>query len=560
MAKYNIVSTSKFNPFTYEELVRPLQEATQTHVAIEDQLSDYSSKVSMLGSMINPETEQESYTKYQNYINNVNSQTEALNREGLNKVNRQGLQKAKNEYMQNIIPIEQAFTRRRQLAEEQRRLKISDPTLFIDNDASLIKLDDLVNNPELSYNALSGASIEKQASTLASNLTRQLRSNPDKWDKILETTIGDKSAAQYYRNKQQQGYTINEILSLDDKALTTIIDQVLQGTPFYRNADPITKEEIEIFAKRGIWSALGTTKNETLTNRAFEEQLKPDKDTLPELPPEHHFREVSTTFTDTSENTEKLKNNIDFIKNLIENPNLMDKEETVSLPTYFASGATVRKEHTFKPNEDKIFDILQNAGIDTTSLVRKDGKFTKETEEILSNIINKLNSDIDKSAYRSTFYSLNVVDSANLNDILLQNASIQHQQNSKSIAFTHIKSNGNRGNGATPEEVRPFLNKNTAFVYNPIKKRFEITGYNDGERKTFMVDPETISSKTVTLTDENGKKIIKNSLQHAMDIIDDRIKKEDYEGAKKLRTAMLNDIYYSSQSRSKVQSNTNSQL
>ena len=197
---------------------------------------------------------------------------------------------------------------------------------------------------------------------------------------------------------------------------------------------------------------------------------------------------------------------------------------------------------------------------DTTSLVRKDGKFTKETEEILSNIINKLNSDIDKSAYRSTFYSLNVVDSANLNDILLQNASIQHQQNSKSIAFTHIKSNGDRGNVATPEEVRPFLNKNTAFVYNPIKKRFEITGYNDEERKTFMVDPETISSKTVTLTDENGKKIIKNSLQHAMDIIDDRIKKEDYEGAKKLRTTMLNDIYYSSQSRSKVQSNTNSQL
>lgn len=268
MATSYVTIGSKFRPFSYEELVRPLQEATVAHQALETEYADLDTKAGVWENIANEQTDPKAYRMYKNYSDELRSQADLLATEGLTQASRQNLMKMKGRYSQEITPIEQAYTRRRQLADEQRKALAENPTLMYQRDASTMSLDEFIDNPELDYGAsYSGALLAKQAGDMASNLAKSMRSDPRKWSSILN--------GQYWQTMEKSGYTPEEIIlasQFNEEApeeLRNIMKQVYESSGIGSWADNSTKRRAIDYITSGLYNAIGTTKYDTLKNEDY---------------------------------------------------------------------------------------------------------------------------------------------------------------------------------------------------------------------------------------------------------------------------------------------------
>lgn len=147
MANYSLVVGSKFSPFSYQELLQPALMATQAHQELENQYGELATKASIWEKMANEQTDSKAYRMYKTYSDELKDKANKLAREGLNVSSRQELLDMRNRYSQDIVPIENAYNQKNKLAEEQRNLRASNPSIMFDRDFSSISLDDLINNP-----------------------------------------------------------------------------------------------------------------------------------------------------------------------------------------------------------------------------------------------------------------------------------------------------------------------------------------------------------------------------------------------------------------------------
>lgn len=166
MANY-IVSGSKFRPFSYAEMLQPVQSATVVHQELENKYGELATKASVWEEMANEQTDPYAYKMYKTYANDLEEQASQLAREGLNAASRQNMLKMKQRYSRDIVPIEQAYKRRQELTDEQRKALMANPSLMYDVDFSRTSLDDLISNPNMSYTSVSGDDLYKKGKEAA---------------------------------------------------------------------------------------------------------------------------------------------------------------------------------------------------------------------------------------------------------------------------------------------------------------------------------------------------------------------------------------------------------
>ena len=268
MAASYITIGSKFKPFSYDELVKPLQEATVAHQALETEYADLDTKAGVWENIANEQTDPIAYQMYKSYSEDLKNQADILASEGLTPTSRQNLMKMRGRYSQEITPIEQAYTRRRQLSDEQRKALAENPTLMYQRMASTMSLDDFIANPELDYGAsYSGALLTQQVSNAASNLRREMRDNPRKWRGILGN--------QYYETVMQTGFSSDDIYKAITKPeeanplLTNLVNDVIGSSGIQNWADRQTLAKALYHANQGLWSAVGETKYDTVQNKDY---------------------------------------------------------------------------------------------------------------------------------------------------------------------------------------------------------------------------------------------------------------------------------------------------
>lgn len=330
MATSYVTIGSKFRPFSYDELVKPLQEATVAHQALETEYADLDTKASVWENIANEQTDPKAYQMYKRYSEDLRSQADALASQGLTQASRQNLLKMKGRYSQEITPIEQAYTRRRQLADEQRKALAENPTLMYQRDASTMSLDDFIANPEIDYGAsYSGALLAKQAGDMASNLAKSMRSDPRKWEHILN--------GQYWQTMEKSGYTPEEIILASQfnkdapDELRSIMKQVYESSGIGSWADNSTKRRAIDYITSGLYNAIGTTKYETLQDRGFltpyeRWKMRGEEEIPPEQPIFYDY--VGTELDiDRNANTKQLNEDL---KNLRAYKDMIDNGETVS--------------------------------------------------------------------------------------------------------------------------------------------------------------------------------------------------------------------------------------
>jgi hypothetical protein len=268
MANYSLVINSKFRPFTYDELMKPVHDSTVAHQEVEAAYGALDTQASKWEHMANQATDEKAYTMYKTYADDLRAQADNLARNGLNALSRKDLLTMQRRYAQEITPIENAYTRRAALADEQRKLSQQDVSLRFQKDAATMSLDDFIDNPMLDYGkSYSGAALEKQAGEAAASLAKGLR----------EYAITGTSDPYTNAFVLKYGYTPERIAKFlsdfenpdspnHDAALAQILESVIDTSGVRSWNDEAALDEAYSWASRGLLKAIGESKVNPMEN------------------------------------------------------------------------------------------------------------------------------------------------------------------------------------------------------------------------------------------------------------------------------------------------------
>lgn len=260
---------TNFRPFSYQEMLAPALMATQAQQEIENAYSELDSQAAAVGTLANEADDPVTYAKYRAFENNLRTQADTLATQGLTPASRKALINTKNYYASQITPIQNAITRRRALADEQRKALLSNPTLLyqrnFNNRSYDTSLDRFIDNPDYDYGSFySGALLTQQVSKAASNLAKELSSygKGKKLDSYTNTFL------------QHYGFTRNQVLEAINnpespnasKVLNAIVDSTISSSGIPNWADKNTLSRAYNFAREGLWEAIGPDKISTFTD------------------------------------------------------------------------------------------------------------------------------------------------------------------------------------------------------------------------------------------------------------------------------------------------------
>lgn len=264
MANYSLVINSQFKPFSYQEMLAPVLMATQTHQELENQYGELSAKANVWEEMANEQTDPYAYKMYKTYANDLEEQAGQLAREGLNASSRRDMLNMRARYSKEITPIEAAYKRREELAAEQRKASLSNPTMFYQRNASAMSLDDFIKNPSIDYGErYSGALLAQQVGQMAANLKTALTG------KGKLKGIG---LPYQYEQLLQYGYTPQQIQQAitspqeGNPVLNTIVEQALAASGMKNWASPEQLAQARAYANQGLYNAIGKTEFKNFTD------------------------------------------------------------------------------------------------------------------------------------------------------------------------------------------------------------------------------------------------------------------------------------------------------
>lgn len=548
MANYSFVSNAKFRPFSYQEMLQPLQAYTQEYNTIQEGMGELGTKADIFEKMANEQTDPQAYAIYKQYSNDLAAQAESLAKQGLTPASRQGLIDMKRRYSSEIVPIEQAYKRRQELIDEQRKLQAQDSTLLFDRPASTLSLDELIANPALSPQSYSGALLSKQVGTAAQNLAKNVREDKRKWEDIL--------GKQYYETIMQRGFKPDEILQAiqnNPKAspiLQGIVEDAIGSSGIRNWGDENILNRAYDYARQGLWNAVGETQYQTLSNKAYdyamqERLAQARKKGTKEDVQSPYFRSSGVTKV-KDVNVEKKKDDIAFIQGVRNGTiNLDETAQRVvgsdPLELYGTRGHLQRtpgKVETYKPNQERISNLMKEYGIRN-----------------LDQIEAKLNSDLNKSAMREVTYITSITDPTLISKTIRENAaSISRRTDGKSGIY-ELDSN-KKGDMLSYKDIKDYFNEDSQIEYDP-NLGIVFTGTNSkGDTKNFLLDPEVVAGETKVY--EGG--IRRNVIQNQLMLINQAIENEDVEAQRHYITELMNDIYSRFNSIAKRESNTDSNI
>lgn len=266
MANYSLIANSTFQPFTYQELSAPLerQELYQEKLAEEyDKLSTQADVLEAMGAN-DRDKNSGAYNRYKAYSDSLRKEADDLYKFGLNTESRQRLTDLRRKYNTEIVPIQNAWSKREKEADDQMKASLQNPSLMFTRDARNTTLDDYLRNPQGGYGVINGANITAQMATMAKNLEKQVRSGDTTIENIDPYT---------YNYIRKYGLDANMIRDWrNNPTLSKMFEQVMQSngvTPEALQNSANMQNIIDKstgYAEMGMWNAIGEDKAQQIEN------------------------------------------------------------------------------------------------------------------------------------------------------------------------------------------------------------------------------------------------------------------------------------------------------
>lgn len=557
MARY-VITGSKFKPFSYAELIQPIQLAEAAHQVVEDQYNELSTKANVWENIANEQDSPYTYNMYKTYADDLKYQADQLATSGLTPASRQGLNNMRTRYSQQIVPIEQGYAAKVRDIEAQKQAKLKDNTLMFDREAAFTNLDDYVRNPNLSYTAYSGQTLASQTSQMARNLAKELKEYKkgkpiDAYTNTFLTKYNVSSDDVLYAIEHPNDKRSN-------KALRAIMDAAVNASPIPSWGDVDTLDRAYQYAGMGLWDAIGEERVTPIENygarlAARQAAGSSSSATVPRVP----WRAIPITRTNEQiRNTTQMKSDAEFLRELASNsskaldvqktyyPGVKGRGEPGSADINIAPGDVVTQ-----PYMKRLSDISKKYGINVNFNIGDNGN---NSTEGLIKAAEELESRIRKSAIRSTGYALTNTNFDLGSRILAENIRSRSQRVNDDTGAFEIEDGKVKSKPSKLEDIIGYINKDAQIEFDPslgVVLRGSIQDGKTYKTKSFLLDPEVIAGESINV---GGK--IYNRYQYLIDLINESIENNDIETATAISTRLMEDLDSYFNSIAKTQGNT----
>ena len=533
---------SKFKPYTYDEMLKPIQASTEAQRQIEDAYSDLGVKADVLTNMIDPNLDPELYSTQQSYVKDLQGAANQLAEEGLTPGSRQSLLQMKSRYSRDITPIEAAYTKRE--ADIKRQQDISDKTggqTIFSKYAEASKIGDYYGSKTPEYTQANLDDVFKESMTGSTGMS----------SRYFNTEEGKAFQGTYLVLTTEQGMTPEQAMQVMNDSGNypefTKFYNNLRSKHHYNEFDAVDRARMDsaIYAgaNAGIMHKVDPKLYQNWVLHAAMSRSGKNKGEAAVPPPA--YRRVQLTEV-VGSNTSKLKSYVDLLKKIKENPRMAD--EKIGTIGYGggpfggmtsvdpAGGMTV----DLSPIQETLKEINKVTGMEVL-MSHKDGKLTDNN---IDEVVAKLNKMITSSAVEESRFTLNVTDIKPVAKAIIENGSIRVTNNKKSSGAYKFEDGEVDEKMLDNTHIGEYLKDITSFSFDPKLSKFIITSNDeDGSPQAMAIDPQVID-------DANG------TLRETIRGIKADIKNEDDASALNKIDAMMNVIYKAFNLKAKIQSTT----
>lgn len=255
---------TQFNPFTYDEMVKPLLYYKQAYDEAEANYTALSAQTDVLRDRLDPIRDSESYNDYVNYSDTLRTIVDDFS-QGMTSKNRRQLVNMKRGYAKTIQPINEAIERKKVLSEEQRQLAMKDPTMMFEMDANDLSIDDIRRNPTIRAGRnYSGTMLTAQVQQQVANFAKWVRDTPEGKSKLK------KLLPYQYEKIEYSGFSPEVIAATiaGTKGGSIILKDIVEnavdasGIKTWNNPEALTNAYKA--ANAGLWAAMGTKHSQIL--------------------------------------------------------------------------------------------------------------------------------------------------------------------------------------------------------------------------------------------------------------------------------------------------------
>lgn len=268
----SIVVTPKYNPFTFDELYRPLAETTKMQMALEDQYNAMEMEAAKLDYL--KDSDKDAYAIVKNYEDTLRGLAGELASNGLTPQSRQGVYDMRKMYSSDVEPINKYVAWKDAQAKSRQAMRDKDSTYMWEMPLEAVKYNTWRNNPNMVFQGASGEALTKSVSEQVKNIAKRYQENPE------GLQISDLGKDASYLNGligilQEYGASRDQILGYMRKNnLTEEQQRKLLGTlqPLFDEAIDNTRKSFGIdkwsnqdaiqdwfngSVNAGLWSAIG---------------------------------------------------------------------------------------------------------------------------------------------------------------------------------------------------------------------------------------------------------------------------------------------------------------
>lgn len=165
MANYDLVINSTFQPFSFEQYIRPYQLYEQAYKEQEAYLDALNQGANSYKSRAEKEKDAKWAQKYLEYAQDFEEAADRMSKEGLSASTRGSIRGLKTRYFDTVIPVEKAMQRQLELAKMADSANPALRNLY----GEMPSIDALIENPTLNRAVYSGSAIENSARELAAS-------------------------------------------------------------------------------------------------------------------------------------------------------------------------------------------------------------------------------------------------------------------------------------------------------------------------------------------------------------------------------------------------------
>lgn len=486
----SLVINSQFQPFSMQEMLQPVMMADQEHKAIDEAYTQLGTQASNLEQILDAQRDTKAYGLYSDYMDNLKQNIDMLSREGLTGQTRRGLNNMRKTFASDIATIQQAVERKAQLQEAQRQAREKDSSMLFSKKAREMTIDDLMADPTMSYDSISGKSLESMAARAATALTKQIRNYPTKWSEIL--------GGQYYERLQRRGFSMDEVLQAVQgnpeaaAELRQIEKDVMDSSGISSWNNKEAWDEGIGHVRTGLWQGVGQDDVDRLQNQRYMFDLQNSNPiTKPEPSEPSIYTEVPVTrkgegnYDDIMEEIQDLESFRDFDFSNQEYQNYSkerEKEDNINYVNTYGDSQFILTNPFSDEAKEKEIQRVKYFNLSRNKI---------KSKEDLDKVIKQKYQEAANTAIRNQTYRLNFDNLQDAQNKLISTVGIQ------GLKQVYKYKDGKKEGKAKETDVNKVLNsKNFNIFYDPMVG-VGITGIVDDKVKSYILDNESLSSQTV---------------------------------------------------------------